>query len=125
MKKILLLLIIPFLFVGCSDDDVADDEINLIGDGSHEFEISGYLSISSVGEASFTHALDKTENTGPQSVLGINFYGNDEEVLITALIGVPNDASGVKAGTYTVQLENVEGETQVIVGMLGPEILLG
>lgn len=127
MKKLLLLLIIPFLMVGCSDDDVADDEIDLIGEGTHQFELSGFVDRASSGEAQFLHGKDKSESTGPQSILTVNFYSDDEEVLINFAIVVPGDVTGVKEGTYTIVAPDDinQDETWINFGMLGPKILIG
>ena len=107
MKKLqLLTFLILILFSACSspDEELIEEEIF---DGKFEVTLSGDMSRSFKGEASFVHAILTTKSDVENgSTIAINLSNLDnEDELITILVGQIGDKDGLNTGTYQVDLE--------------------
>jgi hypothetical protein len=121
MKKLqLFILVFALGFYGCSsnnDEEIPDDKIN---NGTFSVSLSGAESRSVKGEAYFVHAI-RTNGTKEEngSVLSLNLVNDqNEDELITILVGKIENLNGIGTGTYSVNIEPDDNEHLVNIGAL-------
>lgn len=119
MKKLqLLILVLALGFFGCSsndDDQIPDDQIT---NGSFSVTLSGEENREVKGEAFFVHGIITSkgpEENGSVLTLSLTNAQNEDE-LITILIGKIGDLDGIDTGTYNVNIEPEDGEYLVNIG---------
>ena len=119
MKKFqLLILVLALGFFGCSsnnDDEIPDDEIT---NGSFSVSLSGEENREVKGEAFFVHGIITSkgpEENGSVLTLSLTNAQNEDE-LITILIGKIGDLDGIGTGTYDVKIEPEDDEYLVNIG---------
>ena len=118
MKNLQLLALLSILFFSaCStvDDEVIEDAFL---DGNFEATLSGDISKNFNGEATFVHAILTTKSEFENgSSLAISLMNeDDEDELITILVGQIGDLNGIDKGTYNVNLDAEDGDPLVNIG---------
>ncbi len=119
MKKFqLLILVLAFGFFGCSsnnDEEGPDDEIK---NGEFSVSLEGSESGSVKGEAYFVHAIRTSgtieENGSVLTIILENAQNEDE--MISILIGKIGDLDGLGTGTYNVNIDPDDNEHLVNIG---------
>lgn len=118
MKNLQLLTVfILLVLVSCSspEEEIFEEERF---DGNFEATLSGDISRTFKGEASFVHGILTTKSAAENgSTMAINLLNTDnEDELITMLVGQLGDKDGLNSGTYEVNLEPDEGDPLVNIG---------
>lgn len=122
----MLFVLLMFTLIACGEDE-SDNPLGDLANGSFDVTVTGAVNLTSNGGAQFIHSKITNPDLGQTgSNIIINLEDDSDSELFTSLtIVIPIDVTGVKTGTYAVNLEPSGTETVTILSLYTSDYIMG